>query len=72
MAIISINLFLLNLLPVPVLDGGHLLFYVIEFFKGSPLSLRKMEIMQQVGLFLLLALMAYSMFNDIVRFFSAS
>jgi regulator of sigma E protease len=72
MAIISINLFLLNLLPVPVLDGGHLLFFVIELFKGSPLSLRKMEIMQQVGLFLLLALMVFSMFNDIVRFFSAS
>jgi regulator of sigma E protease len=72
MAIISINLFLLNLLPVPVLDGGHLLFFGIELVKGSPLSLKKMEIMQQVGLVLLLALMVFSMFNDIVRFFSSS
>lgn len=71
MAIISINLFLLNLLPIPVLDGGHLLFFSIEFVKGSPLSFRKIEIMQQVGMLLLLALMVFSMFNDIVRFFSS-
>ena len=68
MAIISINLFLLNLLPIPVLDGGHLLFFSIEFVKGSPLSFRKMEVLQQVGMFLLLALMVFSLFNDIVRF----
>jgi regulator of sigma E protease len=71
MGIISINLFLLNLMPIPVLDGGHLLFFGIEFVKGSPLSFRKMEVMQQVGMFLLLALMAFSMFNDIVRFFTS-
>ncbi|MDZ4677023.1 MAG: RIP metalloprotease RseP [Oligoflexia bacterium] len=71
MAIISINLFILNLLPIPVLDGGHLLFYTIEFFKGTPLSFRKIEAMQQVGMFLLLALMVFSMFNDIVRFFAS-
>ncbi|MEQ1875117.1 MAG: RIP metalloprotease RseP [Bdellovibrionia bacterium] len=67
MAIISINLFVLNLLPVPVLDGGHLLFFSIEAVKGSPLSLRKMEIAQQVGLVLLLALMVFALFNDISR-----
>jgi regulator of sigma E protease len=71
MSIISINLFLLNLLPIPVLDGGHLLFFSIEFVKGSPLSFRKIEVMQQVGMFLLLALMVFSMFNDIVRLFSS-
>ncbi len=71
MAIISINLFLLNLLPVPMLDGGHLLFFSIEFVKGSPLSFRKMEVLQQVGMFLLFALMVFSMFNDILRFFTS-
>lgn len=67
MAIISINLFVLNLLPVPILDGGHLLFYVIEAIKGAPLSMRKMEIAQQVGLVLLLALMVFAFVNDITR-----
>jgi len=69
MGIISINLFLLNLLPIPVLDGGHLLFFTIELFKGSPLSFRKLEIMQQMGMVLLLALMVFAVFNDISRFF---
>ena len=67
MAIISINLFILNLLPVPVLDGGHLVFYTIEAVKGAPLSLRKMEIAQQVGLVLLLGLMVFALFNDVTR-----
>ncbi len=65
MALISINLFLLNLLPVPVLDGGHLVFYSIEALRGAPLSMRKMEIAQQVGLVLLMSLMAFAFFNDI-------
>jgi regulator of sigma E protease len=67
MAIISINLFILNLLPVPVLDGGHLVFYSIEALRGAPLSMRKMEIAQQVGLVLLLALMVFALFNDVTR-----
>lgn len=67
MAIISINLFILNLLPVPVLDGGHLLFYSIEAIKGAPVSLRKMEIAQQVGLVMLMSLMAFALFNDFSR-----
>ncbi len=70
MAIISINLFILNLLPVPVLDGGHLVFYTIEALRGAPLSMRKMEIAQQVGLFLLLALMVFALFNDVTRLFN--
>jgi regulator of sigma E protease len=67
MAIISVNLFILNLLPVPVLDGGHLMFYVIEVIKGAPLSMRKMEIAQQVGLALLMSLMVFALFNDFTR-----
>ena len=70
MGLISINLFLLNLLPIPVLDGGHLLFYTIEGLSGSPLSMRKMEIAQQVGLMLLMFLMAFAFFNDITNLIS--
>jgi regulator of sigma E protease len=71
MAIISINLFLINLLPVPVLDGGHLVFYAIEALQGAPLSLRKMEIAQQIGLMLLMFLMVFAFYNDITNnFFS--
>ena len=67
MAIISINLFVLNLLPVPVLDGGHLLFYTIEVIRGAPLSLKKLEVAQQMGMVLLLGLMVFALFNDISR-----
>ncbi len=69
MAIISINLFILNLLPVPVLDGGHLVFFSIEALRGAPLSMRKMEIAQQIGLVLLFGLMALAIFNDVTRLF---
>jgi len=69
MAIISINLFVLNLLPIPVLDGGHLIFYTIEAIRGAPLSMKKMEMAQQVGLVLLLGLMGYALFNDFSRLF---
>lgn len=69
MAIISINLFVLNLLPIPILDGGHLVFYTIEAIKGAPLSMRKMEIAQQVGLFLLMGLMIFALINDVSRLF---
>lgn len=71
MALISINLFLLNLLPVPVLDGGHLLFFTIEALRGAPMSMRKMEIAQQVGLVLLLFLMIFALFNDISNYFNS-
>jgi regulator of sigma E protease len=67
MAVISINLFVLNLLPVPVLDGGHLLFYVIEALRGAPVSMRKMEIAQQIGLVVLMSLMVFALFNDFSR-----
>jgi regulator of sigma E protease len=66
-AIISVNLAVLNLLPVPMLDGGHLLFFVIEAVLGRPLSLRKREVAQQVGFVLLMMLMVYALYNDLVR-----
>jgi regulator of sigma E protease len=71
MAIISVNLFILNLLPIPVLDGGHLLFYTVEAIRGAPLSMRKMEIAQQVGLVLLMSLMVFALFNDFTRLFGS-
>jgi regulator of sigma E protease len=67
MAIISINLFLINLLPIPVLDGGHLVLFTIEAIKGAPVSLKKVAIAQQIGFFILLFLMIFAMFNDISR-----
>lgn len=67
MAIVSVNLFILNLLPVPVLDGGHLVFYTMEIINRGPVSLRKMEIAQQVGMILLLSLMVFALFNDFSR-----
>jgi regulator of sigma E protease len=66
-AIISVNLAVLNLLPVPMLDGGHLLFFVLEAVLGRPLSLRKREAAQQLGFVLLMLLMVYALYNDLVR-----
>jgi regulator of sigma E protease len=70
MALISINLGVINVLPVPVLDGGHLAFFLIEAVRGRPLSMRYREIAQQVGVFLLVALMVFVVFNDISRIVS--
>jgi regulator of sigma E protease len=67
LALISISLFVLNMLPIPLLDGGHLMYYTIEIFKGSPVSERIMELGQRVGLTLLLFLMAFAFYNDIHR-----
>ncbi len=66
-AIISVNLAVLNLLPVPMLDGGHLFFFVIEAVLGRPLSLKKREVAQQLGFVLLMLLMVYALYNDLVR-----
>lgn len=68
MGILSISLFVLNLLPVPVLDGGHMVFYIIEAIKGSPLSVKKMELAHQVGFVLLMGLMVLALFNDFTKF----
>ena len=69
LALISISLGVLNLLPIPVLDGGHLMYYAVEIFKGSPVSERVMELGQRIGLALLLCLMAFAFYNDINRLF---
>ena len=69
LAVLSINLGVLNLLPVPVLDGGHLLFFLIEAVIRKPVSVRYREMAQQVGICLLGLLMIYAFYNDIVRFF---
>jgi len=68
-ALISINLAIINLLPIPVLDGGHLLFFLIEAIKGSPVSIKVREVAQQVGLFILILLMILVFYNDISRIF---
>ncbi len=70
LALISISLGVLNLLPIPLLDGGHLMYYTVEIFKGSPVSDRMMEIGQKLGLTLLLVLMAFAFYNDINRLIS--
>ena len=64
-ALLSINLAILNLLPIPILDGGHLFFSLIEAVRGKPISLQKREMAQQVGLALLVALMIFAFYNDI-------
>jgi len=70
LALISISLGVLNLLPIPLLDGGHLMYYTVEICKGSPVSDRIMEIGQKLGLTLLLVLMAFAFYNDINRLIS--
>ena len=67
LALISISLGVLNLLPVPVLDGGHLMYYMAEIIRGRPLPDKAMEIGQQLGLFLLFSLMALAIYNDLHR-----
>jgi len=70
LALISISLGVLNLLPVPVLDGGHLMYYLVEIVKGSPVSDRALDIGQRIGLALLFTLMAFAIYNDITRLLS--
>ena len=69
LAVLSINLGVLNLLPIPVLDGGHLLFFIVEAVIGRPVAVKHREMAQQVGVFLLMLLMVYAFYNDIARFF---
>ncbi len=69
LAVISISLGVLNLLPIPVLDGGHLMYYIIESVKGSPLSERTMMLGQQVGVAVLGGLMLLAFYNDLTRIF---
>ena len=67
-ALISVNLAIINLLPIPVLDGGHLLFFILEAIKGHPVSLKVREIAQQIGLFIILLLVILVFYNDIFRY----
>ncbi|WP_028311276.1 RIP metalloprotease RseP [Derxia gummosa] len=69
LALISVSLGVLNLLPIPVLDGGHILYYSVEFLRGSPLPQRVIEVGQRAGLGLLAAMMAIALFNDLTRLF---
>ncbi|EAR21508.1 RIP metalloprotease RseP [Nitrococcus mobilis] len=69
LAIVSISLGVINLLPVPVLDGGHLLYNSIEWVKGRPLSDRAQGIGQQIGIVLLVFLMVFAFYNDLARLF---
>jgi regulator of sigma E protease len=66
-AVISISLGVLNLLPVPVLDGGHLMYYIAEIIRGRPVSERALEIGQRIGMVVLFSLMAFAVYNDIYR-----
>ncbi|MFA5826136.1 MAG: RIP metalloprotease RseP, partial [Gallionellaceae bacterium] len=67
LALISISLGVLNLLPIPLLDGGHLLYYTVELIKGSPVSEKAWEAGQNVGIALLVTMMAFAIYNDISR-----
>jgi regulator of sigma E protease len=68
-AVLSINLAVLNFLPIPVLDGGHLMFFAIEAAIGRPVNTRMREIAQQAGIFILILLMIFVFYNDITRYF---
>lgn len=67
LALLSISLGVLNLMPLPVLDGGHLLYYLYEALVGRPPSAQWLDVLQRLGLLMLVALMAFSLFNDLVR-----
>lgn len=67
LALVSLSLAILNLLPIPVLDGGHLLYYLVELIKGSPVSEQAMVVGQYIGLALLFTLMGLAFYNDIHR-----
>lgn len=70
LAVISISLGVLNLLPIPILDGGHLLYYLLEAIKGSPVSEKTMMVGQRIGIALLISVMVLAFYNDLVRLFS--
>ncbi len=69
MGLISVNLGIINLFPVPVLDGGHLFFFTVEALRGKPMSRQTQEKLQQFGLFLLISLMLFVFYNDLNRIF---
>lgn len=70
LAVVSVSLFVLNLLPIPILDGGQVVYQLAELAKGSPLSERAQAVGQRIGIFLLLVLMSFAFYNDLSRLFS--
>ncbi|RPJ55067.1 MAG: RIP metalloprotease RseP, partial [Dehalococcoidia bacterium] len=68
-AVISINLAVINLLPIPILDGGHIMFHMIEIVIRRRISQRFMDVAQKVGMGILITIMAFAFFNDIMRLF---
>lgn len=68
-ALLSINLGVLNLFPIPILDGGHILFFLLEAIIGKPIAEKKREVAQQVGIAMLVSLMVFAFYNDIMRYF---
>ncbi len=70
LAVVSVSLAVLNLLPVPVLDGGHLMYYLIELVKGSPVSEAAQLLGQRIGIVILLMLMSLAFYNDLARLFT--
>ena len=69
LVLISLSLGFLNLLPIPILDGGQIVYQLVEWIKGSPLSERAQVVGQQVGIGLLVLMMGIALFNDILRQF---
>ena len=67
LALVSISLGVINLMPLPILDGGQIIYQSIEGIKGSPLSMRSQVVGQQVGILALLLLMSFAFYNDIAR-----
>ncbi len=70
LALVSVSLGVLNLLPIPMLDGGHLLYYLVEIIRGSPPSARSIDWGQRAGMAVLAGLMAVALFNDLIRIFN--
>jgi len=71
LAAVSISLGILNLLPIPLLDGGQIVYQIAEWIKGAPLSERAMVLGQQIGIFFVIALTGFAFYNDIVRLFGS-
>ena len=69
MVLISLNLGLINLFPIPLLDGGNLLFNAVEVIKGSPVDKKFMYMFNSFGFFILISLMLFATYNDVSRFF---
>jgi regulator of sigma E protease len=70
LALISVSLGVLNLLPIPILDGGHLLYYFAEIVTGRPVSERVQEIGQRIGIAVLGFVMFFALYNDLIRLFT--